>query len=69
MRFLCYTKAKCKYFCNINNQNRDNCIRHMKKIAALLATIVILMIVLSACGSSEKCAAYGEYKNYRVEGK
>jgi hypothetical protein len=42
---------------------------HMKKIAALLATVVILTILLSACGTSDKCAAYGEYKDYRVETK
>jgi len=41
----------------------------MKKIAALLATIVILTILLSSCGSSEQCAAYGEYKQYRVESR
>ena len=41
----------------------------MKKIAAFLATIVILTIMLSSCGSSEQCAAYGEYKQYRVESK
>jgi len=41
----------------------------MKKIAALLATVVILTILLSACGTSDKCAAYGEYKDYRVETK
>jgi major membrane immunogen (membrane-anchored lipoprotein) len=41
----------------------------MKKIAALLATVVILTILLSSCGSSEKCAAYGEYKDYKVENR
>jgi len=41
----------------------------MKKIAAFLATIVILTILLSSCGASDKCAAYGEYKDYRVETK
>ncbi|MFA5972560.1 MAG: hypothetical protein WC780_09435 [Lentimicrobiaceae bacterium] len=41
----------------------------MKKIAALLATIVILTIMLSSCGTSDKCAAYGEYKQYRAESK
>jgi hypothetical protein len=41
----------------------------MKKIAAFLATIVILTILLSSCGSSEKCAAYGEFKQYKVEAK
>jgi major membrane immunogen (membrane-anchored lipoprotein) len=41
----------------------------MKKIAALLASIVILTILLSSCGSSDKCAAYGEYKQYRVDAK
>jgi hypothetical protein len=41
----------------------------MKKIAAFLATIVILTIMLSSCGSTEQCAAYGEYKQYRVESK
>jgi hypothetical protein len=41
----------------------------MKKIAALLATIVILSIVLTSCGSTENCAAYGEYKQYRVESR
>jgi major membrane immunogen (membrane-anchored lipoprotein) len=41
----------------------------MKKIAAFLATIVILSILLTACGSSEQCAAYGEYKKYRVESR
>ncbi|MFZ4546192.1 MAG: hypothetical protein ACOYN4_02090 [Bacteroidales bacterium] len=41
----------------------------MKKIAAFLATIVILSILLTACGSSEQCAAYGEYKHYRVESR
>jgi|APHig6443717817_1056837.scaffolds.fasta_scaffold08578_2 major membrane immunogen (membrane-anchored lipoprotein) len=41
----------------------------MKKIAALLATIVILSILLTSCGSTENCAAYGEYKQYRVESR
>jgi len=41
----------------------------MKKIAAFLATLIILTILLSACGSSEQCAAYGEYKRYRVESR
>jgi hypothetical protein len=41
----------------------------MKKIAAFLATIIILTILLSSCGSSEKCAAYGEFKQYKVEAK
>jgi len=41
----------------------------MKKIAAILATIVILTILLQACGSTEQCAAYGEYKRYRVESR
>lgn len=41
----------------------------MKKIAALLATIVILTILLTSCGSTENCAAYGEYKQYRVESR
>jgi hypothetical protein len=41
----------------------------MKKIAAFFATIVILAILLSSCGSSEQCAAYGEYKQYRVESR
>lgn len=39
----------------------------MKKIAAFLASIIIISIMLSSCGSSEKCAAYGEYKDYKVE--
>jgi uncharacterized lipoprotein YehR (DUF1307 family) len=41
----------------------------MKKFAALLAIVVILSILLSACGASEQCAAYGEYKHYRVESR
>jgi major membrane immunogen (membrane-anchored lipoprotein) len=41
----------------------------MKKIAALLATIVIISILLTSCGSTENCAAYGEYKQYRVESR
>jgi len=41
----------------------------MKKIAALLATLVILSILLTSCGSTENCAAYGEYKQYRVESR
>jgi hypothetical protein len=41
----------------------------MKKIAAFLATIIILTILLSSCGSTENCAAYGEYKRYRVESR
>jgi uncharacterized lipoprotein YehR (DUF1307 family) len=41
----------------------------MKKIAAFFATIIILSIMLAACGSSENCAAYGEYKKYRVESR
>jgi hypothetical protein len=41
----------------------------MKKIAALLATIVIITIMLTSCGSTENCAAYGEYKQYRVESR
>jgi hypothetical protein len=67
-RIVCYTKAKCEYFCTINlSINRKHHLRHMKKIAAFLATVVILTILLSSCGSSEKCAAYGEYKDYKVE--
>jgi hypothetical protein len=50
-------------------ENRNHYLYNMKKIAAFLATIVILTILLSSCGSSEKCAAYGEYKDYRVETK
>lgn len=41
----------------------------MKKIAALLATVVILTILLSSCGTSEQCAAYGEASRYRVESR
>lgn len=41
----------------------------MKKIAAFFATIIILTILLSSCGSTENCAAYGEYKRYRVESR
>jgi len=41
----------------------------MKKIAAFLAAIIITTIILSACGSTEQCAAYGEYKKYRVESR
>ena len=68
MKFACYTYAKCEYFCNINlSVNRNHYLRPMKKLAALLATVVILTILLSSCGSSEKCAAYGEYKDYKVE--
>jgi len=53
---------------NVNTfVNSNHYLYLMKKIAAFLATIVILTILLSACGSSEKCAAYGEYKDYRVE--
>jgi len=50
--------ANCKHY-----------LTYMKKIAAFLATIVILSILLTACGSSEQCAAYGEYKHYRVESR
>ncbi|HNX43216.1 MAG TPA: hypothetical protein PLJ84_00210 [Bacteroidales bacterium] len=41
----------------------------MKKIAALLATVVILSILLSSCSTSEQCAAYGEASRYRVESR
>jgi len=41
----------------------------MKKIAAFLATIVILTILLQSCGSTDQCAAYGEHKRYRVESR
>ena len=41
----------------------------MKKIAAFLVTIVILSILLASCGTTEQCAAYGEYKHYRVESR
>ena len=57
-------------FVNINSSvNSNHYILLMKKIAALLATIVILTILLSSCGTSDQCAAYGEYKQYRVETK
>lgn len=41
----------------------------MKKIAAFFAALIITTLILSACGSSEQCAAYGEYKRYRVESR
>lgn len=41
----------------------------MKKIALLLATVILLGIILSSCRSSQQCAAYGEAKKYRVESK
>jgi len=70
LKFQCYTNAKSEYFCIINKSaNSDHHIHPMKKIAAFLATIVILTILLSSCGSSEKCAAYGEFKQYKVEAK
>lgn len=70
MRFGCYTYTKCEYFCELNFRIiRNHYLHHMKKIAALLASIVILTILLSSCGSSDKCAAYGEYKQYRVDAK
>ena len=56
-------------FVNNIDRNRNHYLYHMKKTAALLASIVILTILLSACGTSEKCAAYGEYKDYRTETK
>jgi uncharacterized protein HemY len=41
----------------------------MKKIALLLATVLLLGIVLSSCKSSQQCAAYGEAKKFRVESR
>jgi len=41
----------------------------MKKVALLLAAVILLGIVLSSCRTSEKCPAYGEAKRYRVERK
>jgi hypothetical protein len=43
--------------------------KYMKKIALLLITVILLGIVFSSCRSTEKCAAYGEAKNYRVESR
>jgi hypothetical protein len=43
--------------------------KNMKKVALLLASVVILGIILSSCRSSEQCAAYGEAKKYRVESR
>ncbi len=40
----------------------------MKKIKVIfLLALVVSALVLSSCRSSEQCAAYGEYKKYRVE--
>ena len=39
------------------------------KIAAFLAILVILTIIITSCSTTENCAAYGEYKKYRVESR
>jgi hypothetical protein len=70
MLCVCYSNEKYRYICKSNRSvNNNHYLNHMKKIAALLATIVILTILLSSCGTSEQCAAYGEYKQYKVESR
>ncbi len=41
----------------------------MKKLATFLVAIVLLVLLLQSCGVSDQCAAYGEYKRYRVESR
>lgn len=39
----------------------------MKKVALLLASVILLSIILTSCSTGSQCAAYGEARNYRVE--
>ena len=39
----------------------------MKKIVLSLLVVVSLGLILSACQSSKKCAAYGEASRYKIE--
>jgi len=41
----------------------------MRRIAAFFATVLLLTILLTSCGSTEQCAAYGEHNRYKVESR
>lgn len=41
----------------------------MKRIAVFFATLILLAILITSCGSSEQCAAYGEHNRYKVESR
>jgi len=39
----------------------------MRKIAVFLLSLMVAVIVLSSCKSSERCAAYGETQKFQKE--
>lgn len=66
MRYM-YTKNK--YFCKKQTTIHIPYFMKKHKVAAALAIIVILVIIVTSCSTTEDCAAYGEYKKYRVESR
>jgi len=39
----------------------------MKKVIAILAVVVLLVVSFSSCRTSQKCAAYGEAQHHQVD--
>lgn len=61
------------YFCKDGNISDKNplfckiiCIE-MKKIALVLLALLFAGLLMSSCGSSSVCAAYGETNKYQIE--
>ena len=40
---------------------------NLRKTAVLFLLFIFTGILLSSCRTREKCAAYGEYRKYRIE--